>query len=560
MTGRLGEGGQGVVFLGERAAGAESAEGGDTGGPAGPVAIKLLRAWLGHDPGARARFMRELDTAKRVARFCTAAVLDADVDGDHPYIVSEYVDGPSLHQVVRGEGPRDGGVLERLAVGTATALVAIHQAGVVHRDFKPHNVLLGPDGPRVIDFGIARALDGSTITATGAGMGTPAYMAPEQLSGERAGPPADVFAWAATMVFASCGRPPFGNDALTAVAHRVLHGEPDLGALSGPLRELAARCMEKDPALRPAASQVLRTLLGERERDATDPLPPAVLRAAAAGPTVPAGQMGAGVPAGTPAPSGPPAPSGASASVPSSPSGTTASSGASLASGAATSPGTTAPPEAAASSGAPASSVRADGSAPPAGPAPATVPGTGTGGGERRGVSGVVAVSAAVVAVSLAVVVTVLALSGGLRFTGGEGGTGGPSDGGSTPPRANPGVTTTTTATTPAGFPAAFAGTWTGQVRQNDGKVFTVSLTLPEGKRQGQVSYPEHRCSGVVTPVGEPGGQSLTLREQITSNTAVCVDTGTITLTRQSGATLNFSYTGTDQGRTWMVVGTLARS
>ncbi|MFC5752814.1 serine/threonine-protein kinase [Actinomadura rugatobispora] len=509
LIGRLGEGGQGVVFLGERALPEEGEE-----APAGPVAVKLLRAWLGHDPEARARFMRELDTAKRVARFCTAAVLDADVDGDHPYIVSEYVDGPSLHQVVRAEGPRDGGVLERLAVGTATALVAIHQAGVVHRDFKPHNVLLGPDGPRVIDFGIARALDGSTITASGVGMGTPAYMAPEQLAGERAGPAADVFAWAGTMVFASCGRPPFGDDNLTAVAHRVLYEAPRLGALPGPLRELAARCLEKDPALRPPAPQVLRTLLGEPEPEATDPLPPAVLRAAAVAGT------GPGL---TPAPPAPPA-----------------------------------------------SSTLADG------PPPATVPAAKPGGG----VPGVVAVSGAVIAVSVAVVVTVLALTGAFPFIGGGGG---PSGGASTPPQANPRVTTTTTTTAtastpgvpdepqtppdgqdppedPAGFPAAFAGTWTGQVRQNDGKVFPVALTLPEGGRQGRVSYPQHACSGVVTLIGEPGERSLALREQITSNTQACVDTGTTTLARETGGALRFGYRGTSQGQTWTVEGTLSRS
>jgi hypothetical protein len=160
----------------------------------------------------------------------------------------------------------------------------------------------------------------------------------------------------------------------------------------------------------------------------------------------------------------------------------------------------------------------------------------------------VVAVSAAVIAASLAVVVTVLVLPGALPFTGGGGGeTGRPSGGASTSPPAK-------------GFPAAFAGTWTGQVRQDDGKVFPVRLTLPKGERQGQVSYPQQTCSGSVTLVGEPGGQSLTLREQITSNTAACVDTGTTTLTRQSSTTLDFSYIGTAKGKTWTVLGRLTRS
>ncbi|MGH3373445.1 MAG: serine/threonine-protein kinase, partial [Actinoallomurus sp.] len=170
LTARLGEGGQGVVYLGESASGDQ-------------VAVKLLRADLDNEEAARARFLRELEAVKRVARFCTAQVLDADVEGDRPYIVSEYVPGPSLYQLVSTDAPRAGADLERLAIGTVTALVAIHQAGIVHRDFKPQNVIIGPDGPRVIDFGIARALDGAA-TVTNSAIGTPAYMAPEQLTGK----------------------------------------------------------------------------------------------------------------------------------------------------------------------------------------------------------------------------------------------------------------------------------------------------------------------------------------------------------------------------------------
>ncbi len=255
LIGRVGEGGQGTVFLGAAEDGRQ-------------VAIKLLHAELTSDDKARARFLRELDVAKQVAPFCTAQVIDADATGDRPYIVSEYVRGPSLNQQVLDEGPLRGAALDRLAVGTATALAAIHQAKIVHRDFKPHNVLIGPDGPRVIDFGVARAISGAT-TLTSRVIGTPSYMAPEQISGDDVGTPADVFCWAATLVFAATGEPPFGQDTIPAVINRILHEEPDLGGLDGPLGDLVLDCLEKDPELRPGARQVLMRLLGHDEAAST---------------------------------------------------------------------------------------------------------------------------------------------------------------------------------------------------------------------------------------------------------------------------------------------------
>jgi hypothetical protein len=248
LLGCLGAGGQGTVYLGES--------------PSGQlVAVKMLHARLSRDERARRNFLGEVDAAQRVRQFCTARVLDIDTEGTQPYIVSEYVEGPSLAALVRSEGPRDPDALERLAVATITALAAIHQVGIVHRDFKPSNVICGTDGPRVIDFGIARVLDATTTTSSSV-MGTPAYMSPEQVSARGVGPASDVFSWAATMLFAATGRAPFGSDTIPATFYRILNTEPDLVAPTEPLRSVIAECLAKDPADRPAATDVLLALLG----------------------------------------------------------------------------------------------------------------------------------------------------------------------------------------------------------------------------------------------------------------------------------------------------------
>ncbi|MDF5753954.1 PASTA domain-containing protein [Spongiactinospora sp. TRM90649] len=247
LIGRLGEGGQGVVFLATRPCDGER------------YAVKALYAPVGEEEAA---FLREAELAKQVARFCTAQVIDAGVLGGRPYIVSEYVDGPSLHRDVALAGPKAGGSLERLAVGTATALAAIHQAGIVHRDFKPQNVLLGPDGPRVIDFGLARALD-AAATLSGRGAGTPAYMAPEQVGGEELTSAVDVFAWGATICFAANGHAPFGQDSVPAVLHRILTARPETGRIAGRLRALIECALEKNPADRPSGRELVLALLGE---------------------------------------------------------------------------------------------------------------------------------------------------------------------------------------------------------------------------------------------------------------------------------------------------------
>ncbi|GAB2819247.1 hypothetical protein GCM10022221_16350 [Actinocorallia aurea] len=268
LVGRLGEGGQGVVYLAVSPSGEQ-------------VAVKRLHTRFNGDSRARSAFAHELQAAQKVDPFCTARILTADVEGDVPYIASEYIHGLSLKRTVEEWGPRAGSQLNRLAIGTATALVAIHKAGVVHRDFKPSNVILGPDGPRVIDFGVARALDLTTASlSTGGGpLGTPAYMAPEQFARAPVDRPVDVFAWASTLVYASCGEPPFGNDSISVVINRILHTEPDLGALTGGLRELAEACLAKDPAARPTAEQLLFDLIGTGRSD--DPFPAPAASAAA---------------------------------------------------------------------------------------------------------------------------------------------------------------------------------------------------------------------------------------------------------------------------------------
>ncbi|NUW33995.1 protein kinase [Nonomuraea sp. SMC257] len=239
LAGRLGAGSQGVVYLAKAPNGA-------------PVAVKVLHEGLAGDD----RLVREMTAARQVEPVNVAQVLDASVSG-RPYLVSEYVDGPSLQQA----GRRTGAELQRLAVATATALAAIHRAGLAHRDFKPACVLLGSGGPRVIGFGVTGALD-SKLSATSNIVGTPAYMAPEQLAGQAVGPAADVFAWGSVIVFAATGTPPFGDDSLPAVINRILRAEPRLGELPQALRAAVTRCLAKDPAARPAMHEVLLHLLG----------------------------------------------------------------------------------------------------------------------------------------------------------------------------------------------------------------------------------------------------------------------------------------------------------
>ncbi|MFI0480690.1 serine/threonine-protein kinase [Actinomadura sp. 9N215] len=264
LAGRLGRGGMGTVFLGEDGAGRQ-------------VAVKVINAELADDEAFHERFRREVTAARQVSRFCTAAVLDARLDGEPLYVVTEYVAGPSLEAAVKQGGPLRGGDLEALAVNIATALGAIHGAGIVHRDLKPSNVLLSPTGPRVIDFGIARALDSSDgPTRTGQFVGTPAYIAPELMHGREITPAADVFSWGCVVAYAGTGRVPFSGGTLPEVINRVTTGDPDLDGLDPAVRALVARALAKKPAERPTVKQLIQALTGEDEPPATPvaPAPP----------------------------------------------------------------------------------------------------------------------------------------------------------------------------------------------------------------------------------------------------------------------------------------------
>lgn len=245
---RLGSGGMGVVYL--------------ASGPDGlPVAVKALRQDCQPDPTDARRLAREVETMRRVASPHVAEVIDADLGADPPYIVTRYVPGQTLEDVVAERGPLEGEALSRLVRGLADALVAVHAAGVVHRDLKPGNVMLVDGEPVVIDFGIAQTPDSTRLTQTGMFMGTPGYLAPEVIEGRPHGPAADVHSWAATIAFAATGRPPFGTGGFEEIFYRILNGQPDLQHLPTGLVPLVVPALARDPSRRPVAAD-----LAERSR------------------------------------------------------------------------------------------------------------------------------------------------------------------------------------------------------------------------------------------------------------------------------------------------------
>ncbi|WP_161849096.1 serine/threonine-protein kinase [Frankia sp. ACN1ag] len=258
LTARLGSGGMGIVYLG-----ADD----DTGQL---VALKVIRSDFAAEPEFRSRFRREIEAARAVGGACTARLVDADPDAEDPWMATELIPGQSLAETIATRGAMDTREVVALAAGLAEALTAIHGAGIVHRDLKPGNVILGGDGPKVIDFGIAAAVDATVATRTGVLLGSPGYMAPEQVTGHgEVGPAADVFAWGLTVLYAATGRPPFGTGRADALLYRVVHSEADTGDVPAELRPAVTAALVKEPAGRPSADDLLRGLIGPTDDPAT---------------------------------------------------------------------------------------------------------------------------------------------------------------------------------------------------------------------------------------------------------------------------------------------------
>lgn len=262
----LGSGGMGKVYLSHTPGGR-------------PIAIKVIRPEFSEDPEFRRRFQQEVRAAERVQGLYTAPVIDSDTEGARPWLATAYVPGPSLAHAVARHGALPVRSVLLLTVGVAEALHVIHGAGIVHRDLKPANVLLASDGPRVIDFGIARAADSTALTSTGVSVGTPAFMAPEQASAGTVTPATDVFALGQIAAFSAIGASVFGDGPSHAVLYRIVHEDPDLSALPEQLRPVVTRCLSRDPADRPSLTEIIELCNAASEaplRQGEDWLPRAV--------------------------------------------------------------------------------------------------------------------------------------------------------------------------------------------------------------------------------------------------------------------------------------------
>jgi len=265
LVAQLGAGGMGQVFLATTPSGRR-------------LAIKMIHAEYARTAEFRRRFQHEVAAVQKVQSLYTAPVIDADTTAARPWLATAYVPGPSLDKAVAAHGPLPIATVLNIACGVAEALQAIHAAGVVHRDLKPSNVLLAPDGPRVIDFGIAKAIDATPLTGTGVRVGTPVFMAPEQALGHPSTPALDVFALGGLIHYAATGRPAFGEGPDAAVLYRVVHDEPPLDDCPPQLRELVAHCLAKDPAQRPTPHELVTRLRTHAQPTPGVWLPPAVSR------------------------------------------------------------------------------------------------------------------------------------------------------------------------------------------------------------------------------------------------------------------------------------------
>ncbi|MBW8819552.1 protein kinase [Streptomyces sp. NPDC102476] len=262
---RLGAGGMGVVYLGSDRKGQR-------------VALKVIRPDLAEDQEFRSRFAREVSAARRIRGGCTARLVAADLEADRPWFATQYVPGPSLHDKVADEGSL--GAAEVAAIGAALSegLVAVHEAGVVHRDLKPSNILLSPKGPRIIDFGIAWATGASTLTHVGTAVGSPGFLAPEQVRGAAVTPATDVFSLGATLAYASMGDSPFGHGSSEVMLYRVVHEEAQLHGVPDAVAPLIRACLAKDPEERPSTLQLslrLKEIAAREAQGLPDLRPPA---------------------------------------------------------------------------------------------------------------------------------------------------------------------------------------------------------------------------------------------------------------------------------------------
>jgi serine/threonine protein kinase len=513
---RLGAGGMGQVFLGRSPRGRT-------------VAVKLVHAQLAYDPEFRRRFRAEVAAARRVGGEWTAPVLDADTEADTPWVATGYVAGPTLHQAVTGLcGPLPEQSVWHLAAGLARALQSIHACGLVHRDLKPSNVMLTVNGPRVIDFGVARAADASVLTRTGAMVGSPGFMSPEQILGGEITGLSDVFSLGLVLAFAATGRQAFGSpdSGAHAIMLRVTENEPDLEGMSGSLAAFVRRCLAKRPEDRIPLSEIVRSaeaatadadpaawlpgaLMVELGRHASglldleEPPPPTRLDDPSAGrgadavhalPTAHGGRVPPPPPGTpTPAPHGTPTP----------------------------------PPPVFAPAPTPTPTPRMTVATPPMPPVPG---GFRPGGRRRGGVGPAVLVASALVAV-LAVVLAVQ-----LPGLGGDDDRAGSRASGAAP-----------SSSAPKASAADYKGRWTGNVREADNDLYSIAVDYKGGAIGDQVAtveYPSLACSGrwILTM---DTGHSVQVREEITEESSPlnCVDEVDIVLTPVGGDSLRYEVT-----------------